>query len=305
MSSYAIDPGHGCYPDTGAEGYLNEQNCALDIAERVIAKLQTLGCEAWNVRPSSASSITNSLQQRCDGAANADYLVSIHLNAGGGKGSEVFAMSNAGNALASSVLSRLVALGFVNRGVKDGSSLYVIKHSKPAAILIEVCFVDTQSDANLYNKLGTDAIAAAIVEGLTGKRASSNTSSDFIKSVQHDLQKVSCLESGESNATGIVDAKTKAAIKRFRSIVGLPDGDTVDVQLTNALNNITKQIIIGKDWPRNPIATKFLQWWLGVSKTGNFDDTTEKKVKEWQKSAKVYADPDGVIRKESWDKILK
>lgn len=305
MSSYAIDPGHGCYPDTGAEGYLNEQDCALDIANRVISKLQTLGNQAWSVRPSNASSVTDSLQQRCDGAASADYLVSIHLNAGGGKGSEIFTMSSAGNALGSSVLNSIVSLGFVNRGVKDGSSLYVIKHSNPVAILIEVCFVDTQSDANLYNNLGAEAVATAIVQGLTGQTVSSNNNTDFIKSVQHDLQRVSCLERGEANATGVIDNKTKAAIKQFRYIVDLPQGENIDSELTNALNSITKKPIIGKGWPSNAISTKFVQWWLGATKSGVFDDETEKKVKAWQKYAGVYSNPDGVIREESWVKILK
>lgn len=306
MSKYAIDPGHGCYPDTGAEGYLNEQDCALDIASSVINKLQGLGHDAWSVRPSSVSSVTDSLQQRCDGAASADYLVSIHLNAGGGKGSEVYAMSAAGNTLASSVLNSLVSLGFVNRGVKDGSGLYVIKHSNPVAILIEVCFVDTQSDSDLYNKLGADTIASAIVQGLTGQSVPDNNAhSDFIKSVQHDLQRVSCLESGEANATGVLDDKTKDAIKQFRSIVGLPDGENIDSQLTNALNAITQKPIIGKGWPSNAIATKFIQWWFGISKTGVFDDATEEKVKNWQKSSGIYWEPDGVIREESWVKILK
>ncbi|WML35926.1 N-acetylmuramoyl-L-alanine amidase [Clostridium sp. OS1-26] len=306
MSKFALDPGHGCYPDTGAEGYLNEQDCALDIANRVIGKLQILGHQAWNVRPTSAWSVPNSLQQRCDNAANANYLVSIHLNAGGGKGSEVFAMSTAGNTLASSVLKSLVALGFVNRGVKDGSGLYVIKHSKPVAILIEVCFVDTQGDADLYNKLGSEVIASAIVQGLTGQTVKpDNSNFYFIKSVQHDLQRVSCLESGEINATGQLDTKTKAAIRQFRNIVGLPDGDNIDSQLTDALNAITKMPTIGKGWSDNPIATKFIQWWVGASKTGVFDDTTVQKIKAWQKAIKVYSDPDGVVRIESWNKILK
>lgn len=174
MSKFAIDPGHGDVNgslggDGGAVGYLVEQNCALDIANKVISKLQALGHQAWNTRPSSASSVTDSLQKRCDSANNADYLVSIHLNAGGGKGTEVFAMSAAGNALASKVLRELVALGFINRGVKDGSGLYVIRHSNPVAILIEVCFVDTQTDSGLYNQLGIEAIANAIVKGLTGQ----------------------------------------------------------------------------------------------------------------------------------------
>ncbi|WP_241428184.1 N-acetylmuramoyl-L-alanine amidase [Clostridium sp. DJ247] len=68
MSKFAIDPGHGDVNgnlggDGGAVGYLNEQNCALDVANKVISKLQSLGHEAWNVRPSRASSVTDSLQR--------------------------------------------------------------------------------------------------------------------------------------------------------------------------------------------------------------------------------------------------
>lgn len=129
--------------------------------------------------------------------------------------------------------------------------------------------------------------------------------SDFIKSVQHDLQRVSCLATGEFNATGILDTNTKAAIKQFRSIVGLPASENIDNQLTNALNIITKKPIIGPGWPAIAVATKFIQWWIGAPKTGVFDEATTQMVKSWQKATKIYWDPDGVIREESWIKILK
>lgn len=219
MGKFAIDPGHGDMNgslggDGGAVGYLVEQDCALDIANRVIDKLQALAHEAWNVRPSSAYSVTNSLQKRCDSAATANYLVSIHLNAGGGKGSEVFAMSTAGKTLASKVLNELVALGFVNRGVKDGSGLYVIRHSIPVAILIEVCFVDTQTDANLYNKLGAEAIANAIVKGLTGQTVDDKPSNlkQSIMALQYDFNMV---RNAGLQVTGIVDQPTLNAVNSY------------------------------------------------------------------------------------------
>ncbi|NMM61298.1 N-acetylmuramoyl-L-alanine amidase [Clostridium sp. P21] len=314
MSKFAIDPGHGDVNgslggDGGAAYYLVEQNCALDIANKVISKLKSLGYEAWNVRPSSAASVIDSLQRRCDSAASADYLISIHLNAGGGRGSEVFAMSSAGNTLASKVLSSLVSLGFINRGVKDGSGLYVIKHSKPVAILIEVCFVDTQSDANLYNQLGSDTIAGAIVQGLTGREdPNNNMSSDFIKSVQHDLQRVSCLESGENNATGKLDDKTKQAISQFKYVVDLPGGNNIDDALVNALNTIIKKPTIGAGWPSNPLATKFTKWYIGITpKNELWDANTVESVKAWQVKAGIWSSQgaDGVIREKDWNKILK
>ncbi len=42
------------------------------------------------------------------------------------------------------VSENLNKFGFVNRGVKDASNLYVVRRSKAKAMSIEVCFVDTQ-----------------------------------------------------------------------------------------------------------------------------------------------------------------
>lgn len=279
MSKYAIDPGHGDVNgslggDGGAVGYLNEQNCALDIANMVIAKLQALGHSAWNVRPSSASSVSNSLQKRCDAAASADYLVSIHLNAGGGKGSEVYAMSTAGYTLAAKVLNELVALGFVNRGVKDGSWLYVIKNSIPVAVLIEVCFVDTQTDANLYNQLGADLIANAIVKGLTGQNPDLKQS---IMALQYDFNMV---RNAGLKITGIVDQPTLKAVNSYY----VKKGEN---------NDIVK-------W----IQQKLIGWgYLSQGKDlGLFDEATFQAVTNLQKNwGRV---PDGIIGPKTWDIFL-
>lgn len=128
---------------------------------------------------------------------------------------------------------------------------------------------------------------------------------EFIKSVQHDLQRVSCLKSGEENATGKIDKETKSAIKQFRYIIGLSDNDSIDNILVDSLNAITKKPIIGKSWPANTIVTKFVQWWIGIARSGLFDDLTEQKVKKWQLQNKIWGNPDGVIREKDWNKILK
>lgn len=284
MSKFAIDPGHGDVNgslggDGGAVGYLIEQNCALDIANKVISKLQSLGHEAWNARPSSASSVTDSLQKRCDSAANASYLVSIHLNAGGGKGSEVFAMSTAGNALASKVLNELIALGFVNRGVKDGSGLYVIRNSIPVAILIEVCFIDTQTDTNLYNQLGAEAISNAIVKGLIGQTVNDGTSSlkQSIMALQYDFNMV---RNAGLQVTGIVDQPTLKAVNSYYVTKG-------------ENNDIVK-------W----IQQKLIGWgYLASGKdSGLFDQATFQAVTNLQKN--WGRTTDGVIGPKTWEIFL-
>src|SRR5919199_2024476 len=131
---YGIDIGHNCPPDTGATGIRKEDDLTMEIGTRVISKLRALGHQVVDCKPSSstASSVTSSLQQRCDKANSnrVDTYVAIHFNKFNGEanGTEVFAASDAGRRIAKSVLDSIVKVGFFNRGVKDGSNLYVIRN---------------------------------------------------------------------------------------------------------------------------------------------------------------------------------
>ena len=88
----AIDLGHGVGPDRGAVGVVSEESIINSVGELVVVKLRTLGHKVLTVRPSNASSVTDSLAQRCNAANNfgAERYISIHANAGGGRGSEVY-----------------------------------------------------------------------------------------------------------------------------------------------------------------------------------------------------------------------
>lgn len=132
-------------------------------------------------------------------------------------------------------------------------------------------------------------------------------SPDTIRSIQHDLQRVSCLQMGEEYATGILDANTKTAINQFGYIIDQQFSGNISDTLINALNSITKMPTIGPGWTSNIIATKFIQWFIGISpKNGTFDANTTQKVKAWQKAEHIWSDPDGVIRADyDWKKILK
>ncbi|MCW6111708.1 peptidoglycan-binding protein, partial [Clostridium sporogenes] len=68
----------------------------------------------------------------------------------------------------------ICALGYTNRGIKDGSNLYVLKHTKAKAMLIECCFCDNREDMNRYN---AENMADAIVKGLVGKTTSTTSNS--------------------------------------------------------------------------------------------------------------------------------
>lgn len=294
---FAIDPGHGDRSgslggDGGAVGYLNEQAENLKIAEKVIDKLIKRGHKAINVRPSSAISVSDSLQKRCDSAYNADFLVSIHLNAGGGQGTEVYAMSKDGYKLGQNVLERLVSLGFKNRGVKDGSKLYVIRHSKPVAILIEVCFVDNKDDYNRYNAIGTETIAEAIVTGLLNESKNLNTvgpvenkTNQVIKDIDQNLKELQREFNKQFNLglseDGIYGPKTQNAAD---SILVLP----------GARGNITR-------WIQKKLI--YLGYNLGIyGDDGIYGTKTKEAIKKFQSYKGLVVD--GIVGKNTWRALL-
>lgn len=164
-----IDLGHGVNPDRGATGNIDEETIINEVGSFVISKLKSLGHTVIELRPSSATSVNDSLIQRYTKANNnnVDMCVSIHANAGGGVGTEVFTYNAKEIKQASDVLNNIVSLGFVNRGIKDGSHLAMVRRPSATAMLIEVCFVDS-SDTDKYTSIGAEKIANAIVSGLTG-----------------------------------------------------------------------------------------------------------------------------------------
>ena len=108
----------------------------------------------------------NNLKAAVETATDADLFLSIHLNGGGGHGAEVYTWKGQKLIRAEKILKNLSALGFANRGIKDGSSLYVIKNTKCEALLIEVCFVGSEIDFSLYHTHGYAKLARAIKESL-------------------------------------------------------------------------------------------------------------------------------------------
>jgi len=150
---------------TGANGYLNESKETRKIAYEL---MQLLTDSNHIVIPAVYDKHNNNLAAAVETANNndANLFVSIHLNAGGGTGCEAYTWKGEKVKQAVKVCDNLAALGFKNRGVKDGSKLYVIKNTKMPAVLIEVCFVDTKQDADLFKQLGYTKIAQAIYKAI-------------------------------------------------------------------------------------------------------------------------------------------
>lgn len=170
-----LDYGH-CLsgPDTGASGNgYREEVCTREIGKRVRAKLESLGHSIVVVSPDYALSVSESLRIRVSSAnsANADISVSIHLNAGGGRGTEIYTKNGSTLVEASNILREMNAIGYINRGIKNGSELALVGGIRTKSMLVECCFIDS-SDMNIYNP---EKIAIAIVKGLVGQSVSTPT----------------------------------------------------------------------------------------------------------------------------------
>lgn len=99
-----------------------------------------------------------------------DLDVSVHFNAyehtTKGMGTECLYVTQAD--LAAQVSQRICNVsGLWNRGPKKRTDLFFLNNTNKPAILIEVCFVDSEADVNLY-RAGFDAICVAIAEAISG-----------------------------------------------------------------------------------------------------------------------------------------
>lgn len=164
----------------GAKGYLDESDETRAVGYALVRQLRERGEEVVDCTNDAAASVSENLREICDlaNAQSLDMFISIHFNAGGGRGCEAYTYGGRDVANAGEILSELNKLGFINRGIKDGANLYVIRNTLAPAVLVEVCFVDTMSDAELYREQGAEQIAKAICDAIS-KREGEITMSQY------------------------------------------------------------------------------------------------------------------------------
>ena len=219
----------------GACGLINEVTEDRKVKDLVLDKLRSLGHTVYDctddVGTSQSANLAN-IVAKCN-SHGADLDVSIHFNAGannpGGNGQTtgtevlVYSMTSAAAPFASAICNAIASLGFKDRGVKVRTDLYVLKHTKAPALLVECCFVDDADDVALYD---ADQMATAIVQGITGQTVTGGTpaqesTSDTIDAQSYPAQFQAWLNSGYSaglTADGLWGSKTRAgAIKALQS----------------------------------------------------------------------------------------
>ena len=158
----------------GAVDYIDESVEARNVGYALEDLLKKAGHTVYDCTNDYAPTVSSNLKQIVDMAnsQSLDLFVSIHFNSGGGQGTEVWTYGGKKFDEAANTCKAISELGFKNRGIKDGSKLYVVHHSDAKAMLVEVCFVDTD-DAEKYKKIGAAEFAKAIFKGITGQETES------------------------------------------------------------------------------------------------------------------------------------
>ena len=204
----------------GAVGLIRESTEARSVKNKVVEQLTAMG---HTVHDCTCNNGTNQqdVLNRIVAACNSNYVdldVSIHFNAaaspvpdGQTTGTEVLVYGKTSKAVpwAQKITDSIAALGYRNRGVKERPGLYVLKHTKAPALLIECCFVDDPDDVAIYN---ADRMAAAIVAGITGQAAETTADAARLASMSQEefVEYIGRMAAADMQTSGILASVTAA-----------------------------------------------------------------------------------------------
>jgi N-acetylmuramoyl-L-alanine amidase len=153
----------------GASGHLNEVEEATRTVNRVFDIWKAAGIPCNKFHDTISNDSSENLNRIVDwhNSQTRDLDVSVHFNAGGGTGTEVLYVTQ--QSLSDRVSAAIAdAADWTDRGPKYRSDLFFLNNTEEPAILVEVCFVDSSSDAQRYNQR-FEAICQAVAESISGQ----------------------------------------------------------------------------------------------------------------------------------------
>ena len=168
--SIMLDAGHGGRDPGAVYNGRQEKDDTLALTLAVGELLQEHGVDVLYTR---TTDIYESPYQKAmeANAAGVDFFVSIHRNsyptdnAVSGVESLVYDKSGIKLQMAENINDQLEAVGFINLGVKARPGLVVLRRTKMPAVLVEVGFINSDTDNQLFDD-NFDDIALAIAEGI-------------------------------------------------------------------------------------------------------------------------------------------
>ena len=170
--SIVISSGHGKLV-RGASGVLDEVDEARRVVEEAAKRMRSRGASIKTFHDDTSVSQSQNLETivAFHNKQDRQLDISVHFNAyvetSNPMGCEVLFVSQ--SKLAGDIsLAMSEAARFINRGGKLRSDLYFLNKTNKPSVLIETCFVDSEKDAELYERYFgeiCEAIAATIVGG--------------------------------------------------------------------------------------------------------------------------------------------
>jgi N-acetylmuramoyl-L-alanine amidase len=165
-----ISSGHGLKVP-GACGILIEVDEAIRVMDHLADELRARGVDVETFTDSVSTSQSENLNRITDwhNSRVQDLAVSIHFNAyeqvEHAMGTEVLYVTQ--GTLAGKLSAAIASCGFIDRGPKKRTDLHFLNETEAKAVLIEVCFVDSEEDAELYGETFHE-ICEALADELGG-----------------------------------------------------------------------------------------------------------------------------------------
>lgn len=299
MTKIAIAGGHS-KKAPGASKYLDEYECDRAYVAKLKDALASAGHQVIDCSNEAGDQNSELAEKvRLANASGADLFVDVHLNAGGGTGTEAYTYTGTSSAMAKEVAKRMsanvaYALGIRDRGAKQ-ASYYVLRKTTMPAVLLEVCFVDSETDRDAWNRTSWDALTKAFVDAIggkaasapaSGKPASKPASKPAAKPTSNGDPWVGRLQS-ECNRQGFSDQKVDN-IPGKNTLAGCP------TLKSGARGNITKLM------QQRLITLGYSVGKYGAD--GSFGSGTLSGVKAFQKAMGLT--PDGIVGRNTWRKLL-
>jgi N-acetylmuramoyl-L-alanine amidase len=171
-NSIVMSSGHGKYV-RGASGYLDEVDEARSVVEKLALELRMRGCNVVTFHDDVSKTQNENLNRIVDfhNSRTRQLDISVHFNAykttNKPMGTEVLYVTQ--QSLATE-LSKVISEsgGFINRGPKKRTDLFFLNKTSAPAVLLEVCFVDSEADTKQY-ELNFNPICAAMADQLSGE----------------------------------------------------------------------------------------------------------------------------------------
>ena len=235
-----FDAGHGGNDPGACANNMIEKNITLAVCLKIEEKLREYkDVEVFQTR---TTDITQSLSEKSsivNSKSNLDFCLSVHVNAAGGTGGEVWIQQATGKSYeyAKTIINEYCSYTRAkNRGVKTGN-LHMNRQVRCNSNLIELAFIDSPSSTDINLLKDIDKMAQGVVNGLvkcfglvkntTNTSSSSNSTSSKTSNFINKLAPLA-----------VEDYKTSKVLPSLTIAQGILESGWGESELATKANNL-------------------------------------------------------------------